>query len=106
MSRQKTLDDHTLTPLGVGKPPICTRKRISLEPLCRRVLVAPVQAGLRLSQPRKPARTSCSGPPQLCKLCWVPKGELGREGEGVSLGVLRAGGVGVSTDTRVPEARE
>ena len=56
--------------------PSAPGKGISLEPLCRGVLVAGPKHGLRLSQPREPV---CLGFSQLCRLCWVLKGESGTE---------------------------
>lgn len=43
--------------------PSAPGKGISLEPLCRGVLVAGPKHGLRLSQPREPVRTSVLGSP-------------------------------------------
>lgn len=60
--------------------PSAPGKDISLEPLCRGCACGMVQAWPETQPTKEASQDLCLGPSQLCRLCWVPKGESGREG--------------------------
>lgn len=72
---------------GVGKLSHLHQERALVWNLCAEDVLVHIQAGLRLSQPRKPARPLFLGPPSCAGYAGYQKGNLGGRGEGVSLGV-------------------